>query len=90
MEIADSCWDIFHIIEHLEKAEMLTDYSVIPVIITTGTTLKRKQMGGNRGRKAGTARHIRKVWAVGSHCRLGAVVPCLLSGTPRTQLMFIH
>lgn len=53
VEIPDSCWDIFHIIEHLEKAEMLTDYSVIPVIITTGTTPKRKQTGAILAEKQG-------------------------------------
>lgn len=53
MEIPNSCWDIFHIIEHLEKAEMLIDYGVIPVIITTGTTLKRKQMGAIVAEKQG-------------------------------------
>lgn len=53
MEIPDSCWDIFHIIEHLEKAEMLIDYSVILVIITTGTTLKRNQTGAILAEKQG-------------------------------------
>lgn len=41
VEIPDGCWHVLHIIEHLEKVEMLRAYSVILVTIITGTTVKR-------------------------------------------------
>lgn len=50
--------------------------------------LLKEPSGDNPDRKAGTVRHLGEVWAVGSPCRLG--VPCLLSGTAKTELMFIH
>lgn len=84
MEIPDGCWDIFHIIEHLEEAEMLRDVQCHPGDYYT--TLKGTKWEQSC-RKAGTMRPLRKVWAVGSHCRLRAVMPCLLSGTARSQLM---
>lgn len=43
MEIPDGCWDIFHIIEHLEEAEMLRDVQCHPGDYYT--TVKRNQMG---------------------------------------------
>lgn len=89
VKIPDSRWDVLHIIQHLERAEMLTEIQCGPGdYYNRCQYVKGTKWGQSWQKSSGTTKHFSTT--PGSGLTLRARGCLCLPGSPRTKLTLIH